>query len=65
MADKTKMLKVTQIRSPIGRLANQRKTLVALKLNKMHRTALVADTPSNRGRINTVAHLVRVEDAGA
>jgi large subunit ribosomal protein L30 len=63
MADKT--ITVTQVRSPIGRQSDQRRTLVALKLNKMHRTATVADTPSNRGRINKVAHLVRVEEQNA
>lgn len=54
---------ITQIGSPIGRKPNQRKTLVALRLNKMHRTAVVKDTPENRGRIDTVKHLVRVEGA--
>lgn len=56
-------IKVTQIGSPIGRQGYQRKTLVALKLNKLHRTAVVKDTPENRGRINAVKHLVRVENA--
>ena len=60
MTEKT--ITVTQIRSPIGRHISQRRTLVALKLNKLHRTSVVADTPSNRGRIAKVAHLVRVDE---
>ena len=59
-----KTLKVTQTRSPIGRESSQRRTLVALKLNKLRRTAVIADTPSNRGRIEKVAHLVHVDAEG-
>ena len=64
MADKKATLKVTQIGSPIGRRSDQRATLVGLGLNKMHRTRELADTPSVRGMINKISHLVRVEDAG-
>ncbi len=60
MASK-KTVKVTQIRSPIGRPADQRATLVGLGLNKMHRTSELEDTPSVRGMIDKVSHLVRVE----
>lgn len=55
-------IKVTQIGSPIGRKPNQRKTLIAMKLNKLHRTAVLKDTPENRGRIRVVQHLVRVDE---
>lgn len=54
---------VTQIGSPIGRQAYQRATLIGLGLNKMHRTRTLEDTPSVRGMINKVKHLVKVEDA--
>ncbi len=54
-------LKITQIGSPIRRPDDQRATLIALGLNKRHRTRIVDDTPANRGRIIKVAHLVRVE----
>jgi len=57
-------LVVTQIGSPIGRKFDQRATLVGLGLNKLHRTREVEDTPSVRGMIAKVAHLVRVENAG-
>ncbi len=56
-------LRVTQIGSPIGRRKDQRQTLVGLGLNKMHRTRELEDTPSIRGMINKVSHLVRVDDA--
>ncbi len=61
MADK-KTLKVTQTGSPIGRPKDQRATLIGLGLNKMHRTRELEDTPSVRGMIDKVRHLVRVED---
>jgi large subunit ribosomal protein L30 len=58
-------LKVTQTGSPIGRPEAQRATLIALGLNKLHRTRVVDDTPENRGRIAKVRHLVDVEDVAA
>jgi len=56
-------IRVTQISSPIGRSSDQRKTLIGLGLNKMHRTKLLEDTSSVRGMINKVKHLVKVESA--
>ncbi|MCR9215258.1 MAG: 50S ribosomal protein L30 [Proteobacteria bacterium] len=56
-------IKVTQTGSPIGRHKSQRATLVGMGLNKMHRTVELEDTPSIRGMINKVHHLVRVEEA--
>lgn len=55
------MLKVTQIRSGIGRPAKQRLTLRGLGLNKMHRTVILQDTPEIRGMIIKIQHLVSVE----
>ena len=55
-------VKVTQIGSPIGRVAAQRDTLKGLGLNKLHRTRELEDTPAVRGMIRKVRHLVRVED---
>lgn len=49
-----------QIRSPIGRPAQQRATLVGLGLNKIGRRSSLKDTPAVRGMIAKVAHLVRV-----
>ena len=57
----TTMLKITQVKSPIARPDIQERTLVALGLNKMRRSRVLADTPVNRGRINKVKHLLVVE----
>lgn len=62
MAETKKTVTVTQVGSPIRRQAYQRATLVGLGLNKMHKTRELEDTPSVRGMINKVLHLVRVED---
>ena len=61
MASK-KTVKVTQTGSPIGRPKDQRETLVGLGLNKMNRTRELEDTPSVRGMIDKVRHLIRVEE---
>ena len=60
MAAKT-TLRVTQTKSAIGRKSDQRRTLIGLGLNKIGRTRDLEDTPSIRGMINKVKHLVRVE----
>ena len=57
-----KTVKITQTGSPIGRPKDQRATLVGLGLNKMHRTNELEDTPSVRGMIDKVRHLLRVEE---
>ena len=57
-------LKVTQTRSSIGRPNNQRATLIGLGLNKINRTRELEDTPSVRGMIEKVSHLVRVDEGG-
>ena len=63
MTDKKKAtVRVTQVGSPIGRRKDQRATLVGLGLNKTHRTRELEDTPSVRGMIAKVRHLVRVEE---
>ena len=62
MSDATKgTVRVTQVRSGLGRKKNQIATLTGLGLGKLHRTKELEDTPSVRGMIRTVAHLVRVE----
>ena len=62
---KKKTLKVTQIGSPIARRAYQRETLIGLGLNKINRTRELEDTPSVRGMVNKLPHLVViVEERG-
>ena len=51
---------VKQIRSPIRRPDVQRKILKGLGLNKMNKISELVDTPSVRGMINKIAHLVKV-----
>jgi len=53
---------VEQIGSPIRRSSDQRATLVGLGLNKMHRRRVLENTPSVRGMIAKVKHLVRIID---
>lgn len=56
------VVRVTQIASPISRHPSQRATLIGLGLNKMHKTRELEDTPSVRGMIFKVKHLLKVED---
>jgi large subunit ribosomal protein L30 len=53
---------VTQTASPLGRKPGQKETLIGLGLNKMRRSRELEDTPSVRGMIKKVAHLVKVEN---
>jgi large subunit ribosomal protein L30 len=59
-----KRLRVTQIGSTIGRTKDQEDTLIGLGLNKRHRTRELQDTPSIRGMITKVHHLITVEEIG-
>ena len=59
-AAEKKTVTVVQIGSPIGRRFDQEATLKGLGLNKMHRQRTLEDTPSVRGMINKVKHLIRV-----
>jgi len=58
-----KTLTVTQVGSPIGRKDYQKANLVGLGLNKLHRSRVLEDTPSVRGMIAKVKHLVKVDEA--
>ena len=63
MSKNTKLV-VKQIKSAIGRKAYQRKTLIGLGLNKMNKEKTLEDTPSIRGMIEKVKHLVVVISNG-
>ena len=54
-------IKVTQVGSKIARRHDQEATLIGLGLNKRHRSRVLEDTPSVRGMINKVRHLIVVE----
>ena len=53
-------IKVQQIKSKIGAPKDQKASLVALRLRKISQVVEVEDTPSNRGMIRKVHHLVTV-----
>ena len=55
-------LKVTQVRSEIGSKQNQRETLRSLGLKRINDAVVKEDRPEIRGMIQTVTHLVRVEE---
>ena len=59
MADK-KTIKIKQIGSPIRRPESQRKILIGLGLNKMHKVVELQDTPEVRGAIKKVPHMVEI-----
>lgn len=60
MAKKT--VKVTQIKSSIGRLPKHRATMTGLGLRRINHTVELEDTPAVRGMINKVYYMVKVED---
>ena len=55
-------LKVTQVRSVIGSKDNQRQTMRSLGLKRIHDTVVKEDRPEIRGMVQTVTHLVSVEE---
>ena len=55
------MLKITQIKSTIDRIENQKRTMIALGITKMNHSVVKEDNPAIRGMIRTVSHLVKVE----
>ena len=63
MSDKKTVI-VKQTKSPIGRQGYQRQTLIGLGLNKMNKEKTLEDTPSIRGMIEKVKHLVVVKSNG-
>ncbi|MDI6741335.1 MAG: 50S ribosomal protein L30 [Smithella sp.] len=58
-----KMLKITKVKSEIGRPEKQKKVLKGMGLTKLNKTVTLVDTPQVRGMINKVIHLVSVEES--
>jgi large subunit ribosomal protein L30 len=56
-------LKVTQVRSGVGKSSKQRQTLEGLGLFGPHKSKVLLDTPAVRGMIRKVSHLITVEPA--
>ncbi len=57
-----KTVKVTQVKSSIGRIPKHRATLKGLGLRRINHTVELEDTPSVRGMINQVHYMIKVED---
>lgn len=55
-------LRITLVRSPIGRNPNQRRTVRALGLRRLHQTVVQPDRPEIRGMLRKVTHLVQFEE---
>lgn len=58
----TGKLKVTQIKSGVGRIKRQRQIIRALGIKRLHQSVEHPDTPQLRGMIEKVSHLVKVEE---
>ncbi len=58
-----KKIRITLVKSKFGRLKAHRACVAGLGLRRMHQTVEVVDTPENRGMINKVLYLLRVEEA--
>ncbi|MDA8852079.1 50S ribosomal protein L30 [Hyphomicrobiales bacterium] len=58
----SKKITIEQTGSALRRSPDQRKTLIGLGLNKMHKVRVLDDTSSIRGMINKVSHLVKIVD---
>ena len=59
---KNKTLKVTLVKSPIGAVPKNKKTVEAMGLRKLHQTVELTDNDAVRGMIRHVNHLVKVEE---
>jgi len=58
----TKTVKVTQIKSAIGRLATHKECLKGLGIRRMHQTVTVLATDANRGMINKIYYMLKIEE---
>ncbi len=61
---KAKTIRVTLVKSRFGRLKSHRACVSGLGLRRIHQTVEVIDTPANRGMVNKVSYLLRVEEDG-
>ncbi len=57
-----KTLRVTLVRSPIGYTKDQKATVRALGLHRMHQTVEHKDTPALRGMLSKIVHLLKIEE---
>jgi large subunit ribosomal protein L30 len=57
-----RLLRVTLVRSPIGFRKDQKATVRALGLRRLHQTVEHTDTPALRGMLTKIVHLLRIEE---
>ena len=62
MAESAKKLRITQVRSGIGRQDKHRRTLRALGIKRHQQSVVQDDTPAIRGMINQISFMVDVEE---
>jgi len=62
-AKKEKMLKITLVKSPIGAVPKNRKTIEAMGLTKLNKSILLPDNAATKGMIQKVGYMLKVEDA--
>lgn len=62
MAKKEKILKITLVRSPIGNTERHKATVRALGLHKLGQSVEQKDTPTVRGMLAKVNHLIQIEE---
>ncbi len=58
----SRSVRITLLRSPIGYSRDQKATLRALGLRRLHQTVEHKDTPALRGMLDKITHLIRIEE---
>lgn len=58
----SRMLRITLVRSMIGRPEKHRRVLRGMGLTRLNKTVMLEDTPAIRGMVNAVSHLVKAEE---
>jgi large subunit ribosomal protein L30 len=59
----TKQIRVTLVKSKHGRLRSHKACVTGLGIRRIHQTVLVQDTPENRGMVNRISYMLKVEEA--
>jgi large subunit ribosomal protein L30 len=62
MTSATKKIKITQVKSGIGHIREQKMTLKALGILKIRHSVIHNDTPSIRGMVKSIGHLVTIQE---
>ena len=58
----TKQLRVTLVKSKHGRLRSHKACVTGLGIRRIHQTVVVQDTPENRGMVNRISYMLKVEE---